>query len=41
LKRSRWINKLNEYYNSQKGRGLIERDKNPQDKRYMYYRINC
>jgi len=41
LKRSRWINKLNEYYNSQKGRDLIERDKNPQDKRYMYYRINC
>jgi hypothetical protein len=40
LKRSRWINKLNEYYNTQKGKNLIERDKNPEDKRYMYYRIN-
>jgi len=40
LKRSRWVNKLNEYYNSQNGKDLIQRDKNPEDKRYMYYRIN-
>jgi hypothetical protein len=40
LKRSRWINKLNEYHNSQNGKDLIIRDKNPEDKRYIYYRIN-
>jgi hypothetical protein len=40
LKRSRWVNKLNEYYNSQNGKDLIIRDKNPEDKRYIYYKVN-
>jgi hypothetical protein len=40
LKRSRWINRLNEYNNSKNGTDLIVRDKNPDDKRYIYYRIN-
>jgi hypothetical protein len=40
LKRSRWVNKLNEYYNSQNGKDLIQRDKNPEDKRYIYYKVN-
>lgn len=40
LKRSRWINKLNEYHTSQNGIDLIIRDKNPEDKRYIYYKVN-
>ncbi len=40
LKRSRWISRLNEYHNIKKGIDLIERDKNPEDKRFLYYRIN-
>ena len=40
LKRSRWINRLNDYQNSKNGTDLIIRDKNPEDKRYTYYRVN-
>ena len=40
LKRSRWINRLNLHQKSKYGRDLIVRDKNPGDKRYIYYRIN-
>lgn len=39
LKRSRLINRLNEYHNSKKGTDLIVRDKNPEDKRYIYYQV--
>jgi hypothetical protein len=40
LKRSRWINKLNEFQNSLNGKDLIIRDKSVEDKRFVYYRIN-
>lgn len=40
LKRSRWINKLNEFQNSRNGTDLIVRDKSAEDKRFVYYRIN-
>jgi hypothetical protein len=40
LKRSRWINKLNEYQQLKNGNELIVRDKKPDDKRFVYYRIN-
>lgn len=39
LKRSRLINRLNEYHNSKEGTDLIVRDKNPEDKRYIYYQV--
>jgi hypothetical protein len=40
LKRSRWINKLNELQNSMNGTDLIVRDKSVEDKRFVFYRIN-
>jgi hypothetical protein len=40
LKRSRWINKLNEFYSSVNGKDLIVRDKSLEDKRFVSYRIN-
>jgi hypothetical protein len=40
LKRSRWINKLNEFQNTLNGSDLIVRDKSVEDKRFVYYRIN-
>jgi hypothetical protein len=40
LKRSRWINKLNEFQNSRNGTDLIVRDKSAEDKRFVYHRIN-
>jgi hypothetical protein len=40
IKRSRWINRLNEYHNYHHGKDLIVRDKNPEDKRYIYYKIS-
>lgn len=39
LKRSRLITKLNEYYQQSHGKELITRVRNPDDKRYMYYKI--
>lgn len=40
LKRSRLITKVNEYYQQNHGKELITRVKNPDDKRYVYYRID-
>jgi len=40
LKRSRMIKKLNDYYLSKNGKKLISREKDPEDKRYVFYSIN-
>jgi hypothetical protein len=39
LKRSRLITKVNEYYLQKNGKDLVTRERNPDDKRYMYYKI--
>ena len=41
MKRARMINDINELYLAQEGKELIVRDKNPEDKRYVYYRIQA
>jgi hypothetical protein len=40
LKRSRWINKLNELHSSVNGKDLIVRDRSVEDKRFVFYKIN-
>jgi hypothetical protein len=40
VKRSRMIIRVNKYYTSQKGKELIVREKNPKDKRYVYYKVD-
>jgi hypothetical protein len=39
LKRSRIIHRINLFYQSKKGKDLISRVRTPEDKRYIYYRI--
>ena len=41
MKRARLINDINEQYLDQMGRELIVRDKKPEDKRYVYYKIQA
>jgi len=39
IKRSRLIKAINAYYTEKKGEPLITRIKNPEDKRYIYYKL--
>ena len=41
MKRARLINDINEQYLEQAGKELIVRDKKPEDKRYVYYKIQA
>jgi len=41
MKRARLINDINEQYFKQVGKELIVRDKKPEDKRYVYYKIQA
>jgi hypothetical protein len=41
MKRARFIKKINQHYLAQTGRVLIVRDKKPEDKRYVYYKIQA
>ena len=41
MKRARLINDINEQYLDQAGKELIVRDKKPEDKRYVYYKIQA
>ncbi len=41
MKRARLINDINEKYFAQEGKELIVRDKKPEDKRYVYYKIQA
>ena len=41
MKRARLINDINEKYFAQAGKELIVRDKKPEDKRYVYYKIQA
>lgn len=41
MKRARLINDINEQYLEQVGKELIVRDKKPEDKRYVYYKIQA
>lgn len=41
MKRARLINEINELYLAQAGKELIERDKKPEDRRYVYYKIQA
>ena len=41
MKRARLIKDINERYLAQKGKELIVRDKKPEDKRYVYYKIQA
>jgi hypothetical protein len=39
IKRARLIKEINLRYEEKKGMGLITRIKNPEDKRFVYYKI--
>lgn len=41
IKRARMITKVNEAYQEKEGKPLIIREKNPDDKRYVAYKIEC
>jgi hypothetical protein len=41
MKRARLINDINEQYLAQAGKELIVRDKKPEDKRYVFYKIQA
>lgn len=41
MKRARMITEINQLYKFKKGKELIFRDKNPEDKRFVYYRIEA
>jgi hypothetical protein len=41
MKRARLINEVNEQYLANTGKELIERDKKPEDRRYVYYKIQA
>ncbi len=41
MKRARLIKDINEKYFDQAGKELIVRDKKPEDKRYVYYKIQA
>ncbi len=41
MKRARLINDINEHYLAQAGKELIIRDKKPEDKRYVFYKIQA
>lgn len=41
MKRARLINEINEQYLALAGKELIERDKKPEDRRYVYYKIQA
>lgn len=41
MKRARLINDINERYLAQAGKELIVRDKKPEDKRYVFYKIQA
>lgn len=41
MKRARLINEINEQYLEKAGKELIERDKKPEDRRYVYYKIQA
>ena len=41
MKRARMITEINQLYKFKKGKELIFRDRNPEDKRFVYYRIEA
>jgi hypothetical protein len=41
MKRARLINEVNEQHRASTGKELIERDKKPEDRRYVYYKIQA
>jgi hypothetical protein len=41
MKRARLINEVNEQYLVNAGKELIIRDKKPEDRRYVYYKIQA
>ncbi|MFM7630060.1 MAG: hypothetical protein ACKO44_11125, partial [Algoriphagus sp.] len=41
MKRARLINEINKLYLAQVGKELVQRDKKPEDRRFVYYKIQA